>query len=63
LFDTGVVRTLRRPPRVSEASADFGELFEPNMKAMCWPEMLFLPADSGSSDTGAIPGNAPTSAG
>ena len=27
-FDTGVVRALRRLPRVSEASADFGELFE-----------------------------------
>ena len=27
-FDTGVVRALRRLPPVSEASADFGELFE-----------------------------------
>ena len=27
-FDTGVVRALRRLPRVSEASADFGEFFE-----------------------------------
>ena len=27
-FDTGVVRTLRRPAPVSEASADFGEFFE-----------------------------------
>ena len=27
-FDTGVVRTLRRLPPVSEASADFGEFFE-----------------------------------
>ena len=32
-------------------------------RPVCWPEMLFLPADSGSSDTGAIPENAPTSAG
>lgn len=27
-FDTGVVRALRRLPRVSQASADFGEFFE-----------------------------------
>ena len=27
-FDTGVVRALRRLPRVSDASADFGEFFE-----------------------------------
>ena len=27
-FDTGVVRALRRLPRVGETSADFGELFE-----------------------------------
>ena len=32
-------------------------------RPVCWPEMLFLPADSRSSDARAISGNAPASTG
>ncbi len=32
-------------------------------RPVCWPEMLFLPADSRSSGAGAIPEKAPASAG